>query len=54
MLDDLQPDLRELVDLERAAERCDATMVAAAQASRTIPTGDNGSVQRSTYRVVSR
>ena len=37
MLNELQPDLRELIDLVRAVENYDATMAAAALAGTTIP-----------------
>lgn len=46
MLDQLQPDLRELIDLVRAAENYDATMAAAALAGTPIPAGPDAVAER--------
>lgn len=46
MLNDLQPDLRELIDLVRAAENYDATMAAAALAGNPIPAGADAVAER--------
>lgn len=45
MLNELQPDLRELIDLVRAAENYDATM-AAALAGTPIAAGAEGIAER--------
>lgn len=46
MLNELQPDLRELIDLVRAAENYDATMAAAALAGASIPAGADAVAER--------
>ena len=46
MLNELQPDLRELIDLVRAAENYDATMAAAALAGTPIAAGAEGIAER--------
>jgi hypothetical protein len=46
MLNELQPDLRELIDLVRAAENYDATMAAAALAGTPICAGADAVAER--------
>ncbi len=46
MLNELQPDLRELLDLVRAAENYDTTMAAAALAGSPIPAGVEAVAER--------
>jgi len=46
MLNELQPHLRELIDLVRAAENYDTTMAAAALAGAPIPAGAAAVVER--------
>jgi hypothetical protein len=46
MLNELQPDLRELIDLARAAENYDSTMAAAALAGTPIHAGTDVVAER--------
>ena len=46
MLNELQPDLRELIDLVRVAENYDATMAAAVLAGAPIPAGADAVAER--------
>lgn len=46
MLNELQPDLRELIDLVRAAENFDATVSAAMQAGKPISVGEDAQAER--------
>jgi hypothetical protein len=46
MLNELQPDLRELIDLVRAAENYDTTMAAAALAGAPISAGLDAVAER--------
>jgi hypothetical protein len=46
MLNELQPDLRELIDLVRAVENYDATMAAAALAGTPILAGADAVAER--------
>lgn len=46
MLNELQPDLRELIDLVRAVENYDTTMTAAALAGSPIPAGADAIAER--------
>jgi len=46
MLNELQPDLRELIDLVRAVENYDTTMAAAALAGAPIAAGADAVAER--------
>ena len=46
MLNELQPDLRELLDLVRRAENYDATMAAASAAGKPITTTPETAAER--------
>jgi len=46
MLDELQPDLRELIDLVRATENYDTTMSIAALAGNPIQPADDAIAER--------
>ena len=46
MLNELQPDLRELIDLVRAVENYDTTMAAAALAGAPIAAGAEAVAER--------
>ncbi len=46
MLNELQPDLRELIDLMRTVENYDATMTAATLAGTPIPAGADAVAER--------
>lgn len=46
MLNELQPDLLELIDLVRAADNYDTTLAAAALASAPIPAGADAVAER--------
>jgi hypothetical protein len=46
MLNELQPDLRELIDLVRQAENYDATLAAARLAGRPIELGAGAAEER--------
>ncbi|WP_371765588.1 hypothetical protein [Massilia sp.] len=53
MLTELQPDLRELLDLVRAAENYDATLAASQQLGKPIQPGSDSIAerQRKTLRI---
>jgi hypothetical protein len=46
MLNELLPDLRELIDLVRAAENFDATVATARMAGNPIPVGECAQAER--------
>ncbi|MFZ6774575.1 hypothetical protein ACO0LB_17870 [Undibacterium sp. SXout7W] len=46
MLNELQPDLRELLDLVRSAENFDATVAACLQSGKPIAVGDDAQGER--------
>jgi hypothetical protein len=46
MLNELQPDLRELIDLVRAVENYDTTLAAAALTGAPIPAGADAVAER--------
>ena len=46
MLNELQPDMRELIELVRAVENYDATIVASQLAGRPIEVGTDAQLER--------